>query len=449
MSNESSDHQGRSDRGDGLARNTAINLFGIVFTPAASFASGPILAHALSVEGRGELAAASMPFFLAVMLATMGLPEAVTYFIAGDRRRTNLLAKRGALLILLPASAASALLIFVSPWISSGNVTVHRLIVISAALIAPSLLLCIVRAVAAAHNKWTAITLERAISAASKLIPLVILFALGRLDLTAAALITLASTLAGVVAYIPLIALRKSPTTSEVVTKAELFRFGGGIWIGAVSGIVLMRIDQVLLSPLSGAFELGLYAVAVSISELPLIVNTAIRETAFTHLSDKGARPSEIGTLSRVSTIVVAALCLPVGALSPLLIPPLFGAEFSQSVPLVAVLLLAVCIGNPGSLAGVGLASSGLPHLRSFALVAACIVNIVLLILLAPPLGAMGAAVATLAGNVTSSNICIAWMIRRRGATFGDFYRFRSGDFVTVVRLLSRALRKFAKKRTT
>ena len=446
MSKPLSNSEESAEQPTGLARHAAINLLGGFFTPAASLASAPILAHALGVEGRGELAAATMPLILTVTIATIGLPEAVTYFVAQDRRRTTMLAKRGLVLILLPAAVATAILVLMSAWISDGNPTVHRLILLSAALVVPSLLLSIIRAIAAAHNKWTAITIERITTATTRLIPLVVLFAIGELGVVVAAIVTIASTLTGVFAYIPLLALRKSGPVYEVLTTAQVLRFGTSVWVGSVSGVLLMRIDQVLLSPLSGVFELGLYTVAVSISELPLLVNSAIRETAFTHLADRGVRTAEVGELSRVSSIIVLALCLPIGALSPILLPFIFGREFAESVPVLLILLLAVCLGNPGSIAGVGLSSAGFPHLRSFALVVACLVNIVLLFLLAPSLGACGAAVATLVGNVISSNIGIAWMIVRRGATIGDYYGFRSGDFVKVSRIISRGLQRIVRK---
>lgn len=433
----------------GLARHAAINLLGGVFTPVASFASAPILAHALSVDGRGELAAATMPLILTVTLATIGLPEAVTFFVAQDRRRTRPLIFRSALLVLLPAAIASAALILSSSWISAGNPTVQRIIVVSTFLVAPSLLLCVVRAAAAAHNKWTIITIERVITATTKLIPLIILFMMGELDLVSAAVVTIASTLTGVIAYVPLLAtLRRGPSISNVAN-TELLRFGGGIWIGAISGILLMRVDQVLLSPIAGAFELGLYVVAVSISEVPLMVNSAIRETAFTHLSYQGVRSDVVGDLSRVSTIIVFALCLPVAVLSPVVVPLLFGGDFSDSIPVLLLLLLAICTSNPGSIAGVGLSSSGLPHLRSLGLVVACFVNIAFVLLLAPSLGAVGAALATLLGNITASNMCIAWMIKRRGATLRDYYGFKSSDFVKVWGLILRGFARLAKRAKT
>lgn len=352
-----------------------------------------------------------------------------------------MIAKRGMVLTLVPAAIATAILVIVSPWISGDNPTVRRLIMVSAALIIPSLLLSIVRAVAAAQNRWTAITVERIITAATKLIPLTVLFSIGELGLVAAAIVTITSTLTGAIIYIPLLTTQPPAATLEVVTNRQVLRFGAGIWVGTISGILLMRIDQVLMSPLAGAFELGLYAVAVSISELPLMVNSALRETAFTHLSDRGVRPAEVGDLSRVSTIIVLILCLAVGVVSPILVPLLFGRDFSASIPVLFILLTAVCLGNPGSLAGVALSSSGHPHLRSSALLVACVVNIALVLLLAPRFGAMGAATATLVGNLISSNIGIAWSIKKCGTSIGDFYRFRPGDFAMIKQLLSRGLR--------
>jgi len=426
----------------GLAGHAAINLIGGVFPPAASFASGPILAHALSVEGRGELAAATMPLILVATIATLGLPEAVTYFMAQDRSRTTALLKRGALLLLIPAGVATALMIVMSSWVSGGNPTVHRLIVMSSALVAPSLLLSIVRATAAAHNRWGAITVERIVTAASKLISLIVLFTIGQLNLVNATVVVIASTLTGALVYIPLMTIPSSGPLAANVTNSKLLRYSSSVWLGAISGMFLLRIDQILLLPLAGAFQLGIYAVAASVSELPVVVNSAIRDTAFTHISDQSITSDTIGELSRVSTILVMALCIPIGAVSPFVIPLLFGSDFSGAVPVLLILLLATGLANPGSIAGVGLSASGFPHLRSLSLVGACIVNIPMLILLVPSLGAIGAAIAALLGYLTASNICIALAVFRHDAKFGDYYRFRSSDFRKVVQLLARGLRR-------
>lgn len=53
--------------------------------PLSALATAPILAYSLGVEERGELAAATVPLFLFISLASVGLPEATTYLVARGR----------------------------------------------------------------------------------------------------------------------------------------------------------------------------------------------------------------------------------------------------------------------------------------------------------------------------------------------------------------------------
>jgi O-antigen/teichoic acid export membrane protein len=436
-------------RGNVLARRAAIHFLGGIFAPATSLLTAPILAHALGVDGRGELAAATAPLALIIAVAAVGLPEAVTYFVAKDPGRSGALVRRGALLIVVPAAVGAAVLVALSPVISAGDPTVRHLIFLSACFVLPALLLSIVRAVAAAHNRWTAITVERILTSTSRLVLLLGLFATGQLGLVNAAIVIFGTAFVGVVAYTPLLKSRnpQSATDLGAVSYTQFMRYSGGVWMGSLSGVILLRIDQVLLVPLAGTFQLGLYVVAVAVSEVAVVVNGAIRETAFTHLSEHGVSRENVGELSRISTLIVAAACLPLAAISPIAIPILFGTDFAGSIPVLLILLMAAALANPGSMAGVGLASSGSPHLRSLALLVACVVNIGLLLLLAPSLGAIGAAAATFFGYLTASNVAIAFMVAKHDVKFADFYRFRSSDFVNIWRLTSLALGKMTRRR--
>jgi O-antigen/teichoic acid export membrane protein len=97
-----------------------------------------------------------------------------------------------------------------------------------------------------------------------------------------------------------------------------------------------------------------------------------------------------------------------------------------------AVLLTAVVLGTPGSIGGSGLSARGRPGLRSMSLLVACLVNVGMLIVLAPLLGAMGAALATLAGNLISSNLNLLFLYRKFGINPLAFYGVRRTDFVTL-----------------
>jgi O-antigen/teichoic acid export membrane protein len=216
-----------------------------------------------------------------------------------------------------------------------------------------------------------------------------------------------------------------------------LLNYGVRIWVGSLSGILLSRLDQVLMTPFAGTYQLGLYVVAVSVSELPLIINQAVRDVTFvTDAAD--SVDARLSSSARISTFLCATAALFLGVTMLWWIPFLFGDGFRPSIPVAAVLLAAVVLGTPGSIAGSGLSARGRPGLRSISLLVACLVNIAMLILLAPTLGAMGAALATLVGNVLSSNLNLVFLYRTFGINPLQFYGLRRHDFTTLARFIKR-----------
>ncbi|WP_457819811.1 hypothetical protein, partial [Staphylococcus aureus] len=79
---------------------------------------------------------------------------------------------------------------------------------------------------------------------------------------------------------------------------------------------------------LGGAAQLGLYAVAVNVSEVPLIINSATREVMFS--SDAAQRDNARAGLAARATFIACLLCAIV-VLAPIgwWLPLVFGVEFS------------------------------------------------------------------------------------------------------------------------
>ncbi|WP_220725889.1 MATE family efflux transporter [Arthrobacter cheniae] len=251
----------------------------------------------------------------------------------------------------------------------------------------------------------------------------------------------------GFLAYVPLLIVkRRRPTTdngreSDGTSYGALGSYSIRIWLGALGGILLARIDQTLMIPLSTNSQLALYAVAVTISEATLIFNSAVRDVVFASQSGKQS-PGLLERAARISTLMTAALCAGTALLCVFFISPLFGKEFGASIPVVMVLLVGTIIGNPGSVAGAGLSAAGKPQLRSYSLLMACTINIVAVLILVPGLGAMGAAIATLIGNVVAGFLNLWFQKLVVGARIRDYIAPRREDFHYAVRLVRRAARR-------
>jgi O-antigen/teichoic acid export membrane protein len=338
-----------------------------------------------------------------ISLVTLGLPDAVTYFIArGDGGRARLISVSLVTLAICGA-LSSAVMYALSPVLANGDENLSELIRLAILALVPSLIVAGLRGVAAGSHRWAVVTSERILIAGTRLLGVALLAWSDALTPTSAAIVIAGSGVVGGFSYVALI-FRKSPYTgSEHRTSIpSLYAFGAHMWVGSITGILVSRLDQVLMVPLSSTYELGLYAVAVSVSELPLIINSAVRDVMFSSDSAKNDS-ARLAAATRISTALTTAAGIGVGALSVAFLPILFGSDFKGAVLPTVILIAAVIAGNPGSISGVGLTARGRPGLRSLALFIALIVNVVAVLILVPRMGATGAAIATLAGNSTAA----------------------------------------------
>lgn len=408
-----------------LVRKFVVNTASNVAIPLSSFLTAPILAHGLGVVGRGDVAGATAPLLVLAVAGSLGLPEAVTYYTARSRANLSSCLATALWLTLLSGCAFTICLYLLSGPLSRHELDLQKTMVTAGLALIPTLLIGVARGAAIGLQSFRLVFWERLFSNGARLLVLFGLWVSDHLSPLSAACSVAYVPLLGALAYIPLgISLRLTFLPINV----RLIKYGARMWIGLLSGIMLSRIDQLFIIPLSSSVELGLYAVAVSISEVPLVLNTSLREVLFAADSAENNR-ERMARMARLSSLGTAIICLVVGAVCPVGIPFLFGSEFAAAIEVTAILLLAVAIGNPGSIAATALISTGRPGLRSLSLTVACAINIVALVILVPHIGALGAAWATLIGNIFSSTIAILFCRLYAGYGLLDFYGLRSNDF--------------------
>ena len=426
-----------------MSRSVLITVFGNLFPSFAALASGPILAHALGVDGRGIVAAATAPLTLVTTVATFGIPEAATYTAARYPGLARMTVARATTLTAIAGVCAMAAVFCAAGWLSGGSSQVHRLMLIAVLAVVPNLLVGVLRGVASAHHLWGRVALERIFASGLRLLALLPFWLTGHLNPMVATVILAVMPLMGALAYLGLFRRFAEPVDDvrgDARYKA-LIGYGMRTWIGSISGILLSRLDQTLMTPLTGSYQLGLYVIAVTVSELPLIINGSVRDVTFASDASDSA-DDRLAAAARLSFFLSSSFAVCIATTMWWWIPRLFGAGFEPSVQVALILLVAVSLGTPGSIGGAGLSARGRPGLRSASLVVACVVNVVLLLVLVPDLGAVGAAFATLAGNVLSSNLNLIFLQRFFGVPVRTFYGLRRSDLDLLLRLLSSVRRR-------
>jgi O-antigen/teichoic acid export membrane protein len=403
--------------------------------PLASFVVAPMIARALGVEGRGQLAAAVALYTLLVVVASAGLPDAITFAVARCPTQLRRIAARGVRMLLVTGALGTVAAVVASLLLSGGRTEVRDLMLLAAVGILPATVLAAGRGAAAGLGSWTAVNCEKYLAAATRLILFSAAFSANVITTRFAVLVTVLAPVAagGVYARLRGPRGRADPDpTCAAPSSRELLRYGRRSWGGSLSGIVLSRVDQVLMTPLSSSVQLGLYAAAVNVSDLLVLLNFAVRDVMFATQAAK-QDVAELTRAARCSLLVGAVLSVVLLAPVNLWFPALFGEDFSGAVPVVVILVAAVLLGIPGSVAGAGLNAYGRPGLRSVSLLVAALANIAGVVVLVPDHGAVGAAVATAVGNLVAANLNIWFAWRVSGARPLSFYAVRRSDVVAVL----------------
>lgn len=186
--------------------------------------------------------------------------------------------------------------------------------------------------------------------------------------------------------------------------------YGIRAWAGNVMLQLSLRLDQVVLGMLQAPAQLGRYSIAVSLTERLWILPNAVGPILFNRVcgaEDRRQAEREVERAHRILVPSVAVGGVVLALLGWVLVPVLYGRDFSESATCIVLLL-------PGSLAMVSskvltkyLAGTGRPLLTTYATAAGGAVAALGYALLIPSFGARGAAVATSFSYATMAFLCL------------------------------------------
>jgi O-antigen/teichoic acid export membrane protein len=193
------------------------------------------------------------------------------------------------------------------------------------------------------------------------------------------------------------------------------------------------------------ASELGLYAVALTVANGPLILVQTIANIAFPKISAEAKLPGKVevfGRYLRLAVAVVLAVDVVLWALNAWLVPLLFGAAFAPAVAIANLCLVGLVPFAVKLLCAAALKACdralAIPRAELWGLVAVA----PSLVLLVPRFGLLGAA----ASLVIAQTVTAVLLARRLGREF-DIHPLRvmlptAEDAALLRGLLARGLRR-------
>jgi O-antigen/teichoic acid export membrane protein len=225
--------------------------------------------------------------------------------------------------------------------------------------------------------------------------------AAGGLDLTGVLVFWTLSSAVTMAAGLVLVGLRHLHLPTALWPRWRVFKeqlvFGLQGQFGNLLQLLNYRLDSFLVLAFVNAAGVGLYAVGVAVSESIWFVANAVSVVLLPRLTHAEAEDAARLTPVVCRNILLMSLAAAVGAgvLSPLLVKPIFGADFGPSVTAVYWLL-------PGTVALAGtkilasfIFSQGRPLINSYITLATVGATVLFDLALIPPFGVAGAAAAS------------------------------------------------------
>lgn len=375
-----------------------------VFNMAATVAAGLgdlVVARSLGPTVRGEYAAITAWFGISCMIGQMGQPAALCFFVAKDPDNAKNYIATSRSMMLATGSLALLVGFLLAPTLSHGNPDVangYRL------AFGTSIVTFIGTAYTYALQpqhmlNWNIV---RSVQPTLSMIAIGVLWLLRLLSLSTA-LITLAISLIIQLAWAYVYCRRSSLAPGRIgIPLLRPLAAYGVAQIAALTPTALnAQLDQLVLSQTVAAADLGRYAIAVTLTSVPLPLVAAVGNVAFPHLAAQRVTTDATRRLQNramaASAGIAATVLLPLAISAYWLVPFVFGESYRASVPMIWILAPGSVFLACGQVTGDLLRGRNHPTIVAWAQGLAAVFTVGLLIALLPAVGVYGAAIASTA----------------------------------------------------
>jgi O-antigen/teichoic acid export membrane protein/O-antigen ligase len=375
---------------------------------ASLLVSGVVVARILGVEGRGQLALFALFPTLLVQLGGLGLPAAVTYFVAQEPARAGPIIQSLTPTALLQATGLTALNVgFLFLFLHSEGEFVLIAAAISSIVVAPILLQVYGLALLQGLGQFLSLHILRLVSPVVYALSVLALLVggIGNLQTVAAIWATSNLLMAGLIAIFVWHAIRNAPAPSLVPSRRAMISFGGKSLLASTSVVDTLRIDQAVAGLLLSPTALGLYVVGSAFSNLPRILSTSIGVVAYPTVAAHKSSAHAGRTMLRffaVTMLLCGVIVLILELLVSHLVPLFFGQEFEGAVPISRILLIGALLYSARRILSDCIRGAGQPTLGSLAEMISWIVLLPAMAIMTPLWGTAGVAAALTVSSGTA-----------------------------------------------
>ena len=424
-----------------IARSAKLILVSDVSILVSNIVSSLVGARALGPGGRGDLLIVVLWPPVVAMLAGLGLPTAYRYWMATEPQRVSRLFSNAIVYTIVVGVAAIALADLAVPHlIGRRSVEVMMLARIYQVNIPAALCLDLMRGLLEGTRRFGWAGAARIIFFAVQALGFATLWFTGYFTVaTASFTLISAQALAMLVALTAVWRqLRPSwqPSWQEFKTSLS---YALRDYPGGIANFTTLRLDQLMLGAMASSAAIGLYVIAVRLSEMTTLAADALAGALMPEVATARTSARADGLLGRTLRLTIyshALILVPLWLGAPSILKLLFGASFVPATESFRWLLIAAAIWGCGSILISGLRGFGYPGLSTLARFSAAVITVIALLILLPRLSIAGAAVASLIGYGVMFVVALVALLQKRQWSLWEWVRPQRND-IPVVRLKS------------
>jgi O-antigen/teichoic acid export membrane protein len=423
-------------------KDVSVSFVATALIQVVNIATGLLAARLLLPEGRGELAEIMLWAGLIVEFGIVGLSDALLYRAATGAATPRQLFATMAFLTAIFSVVLVAAGFVIEPYMFAGeDPYLLRLALIFLVAYVPTYLgSLVVATMFQGHLNIVTWNLLRCIVAIGYLLLIGVAAAFNQATVEGFATANILSMLAALVVGL-ILAARKGwiawrqdwPTLKGIVI------YGAKVHVGEMLNSARQKIDQALVALWLPHTDLGLYVVALTVANGPLILAQTLANLAFPKISQQaeiGGKIVVFGRYFRFTIAVTVATAVALLVLNPILVPLLFGKPFAPAALIANIMLL----GLPAAAAKLMFIqalkswdrSLIIGHAELIGLIAAAIALFVLL----PLFGIAGAAASLVIANLVAAIAMAVSLHRHLGLSLAILFTPTADDWRLVGDLL-------------
>jgi O-antigen/teichoic acid export membrane protein len=362
--------------------------------------SGVLVARGLGPEDRGYLALLVVVSGVCSLAGSIGLPSAVTYYIARDPSHAREVASSLLMPGVVQVGATFALQTAVLVVLVMNEPERVKIAAMISLLLAPGILaLSYGLAILQGQQRFTAFNVLRVLPTIAYVAAVLIIFVLDAADLVR--LMTIWATTNFVGGFLALaVAVRGLPTArlaGSPPPRPQVLKFGLKSVFGSLSPVDTLRLDQAVVGLFLNPVALGFYVVAQAFTNLPRLVAASVGVVAYPQVASQPDPRAARRAMWRYFLLGTALSALVVGVLQMAtgdLVRLFFGSDFTEATPIARILLVAALFIAARRVLTDATNGMGYPGLGAVSEVASWVALLPTLAILLPRFGVEGVALA-------------------------------------------------------